>query len=462
MRFIPYDPIIQAGTFGPLNTAPVASGITFGMHQNIRTSYITRLFFYFKDGYGEVWYPKEDARLIGQDYIGRVIKDPAYIDKVYNQWLKDVDKFEQLGRQLAKSGELTEYNEFYNLFQKLWAGSMVAEVFDGYYEDLLQSLAARYGVEINPDEIEQVLQTGYVSNLIRFEHFLLQCLNEEKDFAAVVDKYYYIDTDYYQAKEVALDKRLAEYKKFDLVKELERVELTINNQAANAGMRQELLAAKKFPPEFVAILDLLAKTVEWRDERKRMHQTGVYCQWRFMLRNILVPEELFPFITPQDYLERAYDEKNYQQILEKRKHGSIFKEDFQANREWLYDAEAMIKFKSQFRVDQQKSLELKGRTAYEGKVTGKAKIIRSRKDFDKMEAGDILVASMTRPEYLPVMKKAAAVVTDEGGITCHAAIVCRELNIPCVISTQQATQTILDGDTVFVNANHGFVSVVQR
>ncbi|MFA6099944.1 MAG: PEP-utilizing enzyme [Patescibacteria group bacterium] len=78
-----------------------------------------------------------------------------------------------------------------------------------------------------------------------------------------------------------------------------------------------------------------------------------------------------------------------------------------------------------------------------------------------MTQGDVLVASMTRPEMLPAMKKASAIVTDEGGVTCHAAIVSRELNIPCVIGTKIATTMIKDGDRVEVNATQGIVRIIK-
>ena len=64
---------------------------------------------------------------------------------------------------------------------------------------------------------------------------------------------------------------------------------------------------------------------------------------------------------------------------------------------------------------------------------------------------------MTRPELVPAMKKAAAIVTDEGGLTSHAAIVSRELGIPCVVGTKISTKIFKDGDLVEVNANHGSV-----
>lgn len=71
--------------------------------------------------------------------------------------------------------------------------------------------------------------------------------------------------------------------------------------------------------------------------------------------------------------------------------------------------------------------------------------------------GEILVAGMTRPDYVPYMEKAAAFVTDGGGILCHAAIIAREMQKPCVVGTGVATKTLKDGDLVEVDANKGIV-----
>lgn len=99
--------------------------------------------------------------------------------------------------------------------------------------------------------------------------------------------------------------------------------------------------------------------------------------------------------------------------------------------------------------------------ASHGKVKGVVKIINVPADFPKLKPGDILVAPMTRPEYLPLMKIAGAIVTDEGGVTCHAAIVSRELGIPSIIGTQVATEVLKDGDMVEVDADLGVVRKIN-
>ncbi len=95
-----------------------------------------------------------------------------------------------------------------------------------------------------------------------------------------------------------------------------------------------------------------------------------------------------------------------------------------------------------------------------GKTVGIVRVLMSAKDAHELKEGEILVAPMTTPEFVPAMRKAAAIVTDEGGITCHAAIVSRELGLPCIVGTKVATQLLRDGDMVEVDAEKGTVRKV--
>lgn len=101
-----------------------------------------------------------------------------------------------------------------------------------------------------------------------------------------------------------------------------------------------------------------------------------------------------------------------------------------------------------------------GTVASRGLAKGKAAIVKGVKDLKKVEEGNILVAITTHPDYTITMHKAAAIVTDEGGLTCHAAIVSRELGIPCVVGTRVATKTLKDGDKIIVDANRGIITKV--
>jgi phosphohistidine swiveling domain-containing protein len=106
--------------------------------------------------------------------------------------------------------------------------------------------------------------------------------------------------------------------------------------------------------------------------------------------------------------------------------------------------------------------QLEGAIANMGVVRGAVKVVQDISELDKVEDGDILVASMTIPEFIPAMERAAAFVTDEGGITCHAAIISRELNVPCIIGTEIATSVLHDGDFVEVDAHNGIIRVLHQ
>ena len=106
--------------------------------------------------------------------------------------------------------------------------------------------------------------------------------------------------------------------------------------------------------------------------------------------------------------------------------------------------------------------KVEGFVASRGYAKGHVKVLESAEEISKVDDGDIIIAVMTRPDYLPAMQKAAAFVTDEGGITCHAAIIAREMKKPCIIGTKIATKIFKDGDLVEVNANHGVARIVKR
>jgi len=100
---------------------------------------------------------------------------------------------------------------------------------------------------------------------------------------------------------------------------------------------------------------------------------------------------------------------------------------------------------------------LSGAPASPGIAYGPVKLVADASQIDKVADGDILVAEMTTPDFVPAMKRAAAIVTDRGGRTAHAAIVSRELGIPCIVGTGQATTTLTDGQIISVDGSRGKV-----
>ena len=104
---------------------------------------------------------------------------------------------------------------------------------------------------------------------------------------------------------------------------------------------------------------------------------------------------------------------------------------------------------------------VKGTVGSKGYAKGKVVIVRHSVALSKVKDGDVLVAVTTHPEYVSAMKKAAAIVTDEGGITSHAAIVAREMKKPCIVGTKNVTQILQDGDLVEVDAEKGIIRILK-
>ena len=103
---------------------------------------------------------------------------------------------------------------------------------------------------------------------------------------------------------------------------------------------------------------------------------------------------------------------------------------------------------------------VKGMPAYKGRAKGVARVLTRKEQVSNFQEGEILITTMSSPEYVPAIKKAKAIVTDEGGVLCHAAIVAREFKIPCVIGTHNATSVFKSGDQIEVDAESGLVKKI--
>ena len=105
---------------------------------------------------------------------------------------------------------------------------------------------------------------------------------------------------------------------------------------------------------------------------------------------------------------------------------------------------------------------LEGQSAYPGVVRGRVRIVLQPEQADDLVAGEVLVSDMTTPELTTACSRAAAIVTDRGGILCHAALVAREMRIPTVLGTEEATRVLRDGDLVEVDADRGLVRKLRN
>jgi len=182
------------------------------------------------------------------------------------------------------------------------------------------------------------------------------------------------------------------------------------------------------------------------------------------LANQILPDlsKFIYFLTFEEIKNRNIPPKKE---LLKRKEGYIYFEDK------IYTDLALKDFKKKkgisFKKERmnkiiKKDIILNGDIAMKGRANGSVRVIFEEYQLSRVKDGDILVTAMTTPDYIFAMKKAAAFVTNEGGITCHAAIVAREMKKPCIIGTKNATKILSNGDFVEVNANKGVVKILKK
>ena len=124
---------------------------------------------------------------------------------------------------------------------------------------------------------------------------------------------------------------------------------------------------------------------------------------------------------------------------------------------WLVQSRPITTLPRPDTQPQEGKVLVRGLAASTGRASGRVRVLRSPEQGVQLQTGEVLVAPMTSPDWVPAMRRAAALVTDGGGITCHAAIISRELGVPCVVGTRTATTSLRDGELVTVDGRAGVV-----
>jgi len=241
----------------------------------------------------------------------------------------------------------------------------------------------------------------------------------------------------------------------------------IEKQKTEVAKQKEKLIASLKPDEFEEMILRLAGKLVWAKPRRKDYQSKSYWHLEKLLREIArrCGASLSQVrSTPFDKLAQALQTGKFDENLanEVQKVHIVIPDD-NGNSQLLYGKQAEKYYDENVEPHAGESAtgsQVQGATACPGKAKGHAKIINKPSQMAKMQKGDILISTATTPAIVPAMKKAAAIVTDEGGLTCHAAIVSRELGIPCIVGTRVATRIFKDGEEVEVDAAKGIARKV--
>jgi len=196
----------------------------------------------------------------------------------------------------------------------------------------------------------------------------------------------------------------------------------------------------------------------WKDQRKSGVAIGMYHFGELLneiarRRNMSLDD--VGYLVLDETKDLILSKKDCSELIKKRRQQTFYAVTRQGY--FITEGTDAQKYFDYFESDYAGIKEVQGVTASPGIAQGSVRVIRKTHEMKQFGVGEILITNQTTPEFVPIMKKAAAIVTEQGGITSHAAIISRELGKPCIIGTKIATKVFKDGDVVEVDANRGVV-----
>lgn len=377
----------------------------------------------------------------------------AKLLKIYKDGKKEQEMVEEAAKRLEVlmqvEVEIKEVNvanltdeQLVELYDKLH------DAFINYYGigAIQEPLAMQAEVELkessklSSDEIAHLVAPDKLSYIQEADNYLLGT----KNIDGFIEKYFWIDNNYSQTKVLTKDevkKRLANIKPVKPSQNSSNFELDSESQR---------------------LVQLLKNFATYQDDRKRnileyLHYLEVLLKEVGKKANISlsVMRETFPH-----EIQNILDGKITEDFINKRREKCfvVWKEKMEKP-EILVGDEAK-EWERILTPHINNSQIIKGNCASRGKVTGRVRVLLNASENDKLEDGEVLVTFMTSPDFMSAARRCSAIVTNLGGITSHAAIISRELGIPCVVGAKNATEVLKTGDIVEVDADKGEIKIL--
>ena len=410
-------------------------------------------------------------------------KDPNISKKLLSKWKNDEKKFDDFYFKVFPKINLNKLGdkELENIWHKFWTMSLnrftSSAIIDHFALGSDESIGNRLRKELKgcfktESEFTELFSIAtapvHQSFINQAEIDLLRIVTKEskeslKDYQK---RYYWIKNNYFIAQNLLLKHFKEEIDAWnksgkDLKEELLRIE---NTPILSKKKKEEFFKKYKISPLLKTLLKISEDFTWWQDERKRASYLMIDIGSKILAE--VAKRKKYELLDLKYALAGEIssimkDKIPSKQELRKRYDGCAVIAERKGN--YFATGNDLEKIKKILKDNDFSNIkDFRGLVASTGIVRGRVKIIKSATEVNKVEKGDILVAVMTRPDYVVAMKKAAAIVTNEGGITSHAAIISRELGIPCIIGTKIATEVLKDGDMVEVNANHGVVTILKN
>ncbi len=419
------------------------------------------------------------------------------IFSLFDSWSKDWEDYLALCKKVKSSSlSVLSNSELYDLFEQFYyyylrvgsiayiADSFMSTGTEDWLETLLSDELEKKGMtsEKNIDAVRKLTSPVHFSFTIEAEHELLQIayslvstysdklpafddLDDKTQLQEMEAAYHWIQNNYYNVHYITAAEFYEQVKKIILEagNDAGEVKRILDEKQSNLDQlrsdREKMISSlglSSFSQNLLEVARLFAK---WKDDRKSGVYIGMYYFDKFLSE---VSNRMGISVSDVNYLvfdeiKGVFLEKNdMKEIVEQRKQQCFFA--ITPNGYYIVQGKDADEYFQYLPTDSNTNVtEIKGVVASPGHARGRVRIIRKTYEMADFKTGEILVTNQTTPEFVPIMKKAAAIVTEQGGITSHAAIVSREMKKPCVIGTKIATSALLNGEVVEVDAHNGIV-----
>lgn len=484
------DPKEKLWKWGPIDSRPVY--VDYWYHGLFKAKKIygygwpSFIMFFKKDQVTFVASHK-DLYSNGEKLFDNFIMHDKEFVKNFSKWKKIEKKFDDIYKVIEKKkfSDLS-YSEFKKLFFSwssfysidFWSIGSLPELANwGGEKKIFEELGRGIINEHDFNSIIEKLSSPEKKSFYQQEEIDLLKIGletnkrvAEKKIIKHQKKYHWIHINYYEPKILDVSyfkKELLKIKKKGKKYILNKID-SINNLGREAVINKRIIKNKYNLSSYLnKIGKRLSFCIWWQDRRKAYIMRAIYIIKLFLIeiseRFNVDFDDLHYYVL--DDLKNLYKNKHKISKKEIDKRRKYFLTIFSDSNKAYYFSGNKAKLIAAPYINttdlKNKIKELKGMTVSPGNVKGRVRIIRGSKDLSSMRKGEILVSPMTSPEYIIALKKASAVVTDEGGITCHAAIITRELKIPGIVGTMFATQVLRDGDLVEVDANKGIIKKIK-
>ncbi|MFH1440296.1 MAG: PEP-utilizing enzyme [Candidatus Woesearchaeota archaeon] len=451
----------------------------------------------FKEEYGKMYYSLHDLEAMSRVILEKLKKDKDFMKKIEKDYQEnnikplklfaDIRKlrFSKKGLSALSNEELIEkLNNVFSEAAKTVGQSHIIEPFSLTTDIMIRDMLSKYV----PDKNKLNIYLSALTNPAEKSF-----INHREEDLYRVSKLKYETDEEKQLKEKAMEEHINKFfwvrntysGRGDITIETVKEEIkNLNYEEADYDEirknKQKLIQELRLDHELVYLLELCDFISLWQDKRKENIFRGIHAIETLLEElaiRLNIEHKLLRYISYRKEITMELFEgkikidgirRDIKKELEIRRKGCIFYTtpddelilvDRDDNNN---DYAAFHKQMNEKDKNMAEREDLHGMCASIGVAVGRARICKKIESIRQFKQGEVLVASMTRPEFLPAMKKASAIVTDEGGLTCHAAIVSRELGIPCIIGTKTATTDFKDGDLLEVKANHGIVRMLKK